>query len=288
MNIKNFINLFTGILETIIAGGILYGWSSLNYILTKKGYFNSSCHTSSKLINQTSTKSLCASQQYNLQLVLTLGMTISLSFLAVSGVVMDRLGTWTIRTICSLIFTLSCLVIAFSTPNTSWVLYPSATLLSAGGLGLLVANCQSANLFPKFRGLIINVLNAASEVSIAVLTIVKILYEQYNVSLKVAFVFLAITGVLFFIRTFFLTAKLRIPYNIPSGYYYGITECCTKYSKTNEHNETTQLINKDVPVQDDKTDEEAATKINHHEENVAEDLKSCVFNSIYILGVFSL
>ena len=290
MSIKNYISLFTAILETIIAGGMIDGWSSLNYVLTIEGYFNSSCHKPSKLLNQTSSKSFCASQQYNLQLVLTLGMTVSLLFLAITVVTMDKLGTWIIRTICSLIFTLSCLVIAFSTPNTSWVLYPSAILLSAGGLGLFVANCQSANLFPKFRGLIINIINACTEASIAMFTIVKIVYEQYDVSLKAAFVFLAILGLLFFARTFFLTARTMIPYNVPPGYYYGIKECCTKYSKTNEHNETIQLINKDISVGDNinKTNEEETTRINQNEENVAEDLKSCIFHSIYILGVFSL
>ena len=272
MTCKIYFTVITAAFESIFAGGMVGGWSSLDYILTNEGYFNLSCNDSSNYAN--STAYACPDQQYNLELIYTLATVFSLVFNIVGGVILDYLGTWIVRSIACSLYIGSCLAIAFSTREIAWILYPAVIILGISGFFLFTTNMQTANLIPKARGTILNVLNGAVIASTIVFTVIKTAYQD-GISLRYAFIFIAFIGVIMLFRTFFLMPKTIIPYDVPENYYYGIQELYTKSSKNTE---AEPLLNETEDAGDSNADVKVPEKT----------LKSSLVSSIYILGVFTV
>ena len=273
MTVKYFFTVFSTIIETICLTEIVYGWSSFDFILTAEGYFIFSCNSSSKeAVNNTMVVEHC--QQYNLELVYTLAATIGLMSGIVWGLILDCFGTWTLRAISCIMFISSSLMVAFSYQEISWILYPAFILISASGIGIYTSNGQVGNLYPRFRGLIVNLINGAFIASIFVGTAAKSAYQS-GISLKAIFLFLAFLGVLGFMRTFFLMPKGIIPHTLPNNYYYGIKECCLQSLTENE----------DKYLLDNK---ESAVTADEYKNKMPElSLKLCILTSIYLLAVYS-
>lgn len=257
-SIKNCISVFSGFLETLFFGAIIYGWSSLNFVLIKDGYFNSSCNNSFQTSN-TSLSLICSEQHYQLGLVFTLAAAIPPGLCIVVGKVLDLYGTWVVRFINSVLVFLSCIAIAFSSSSTSWILYPATIAINLCGYTILITNEQLANLFPNNRGLVINLINGALNASLIMFTFVKIAYE-HGYPLKWSFLLMSVLGPLMIIRTFLLMPKNKIPFDIPIDYYYGINECCNNNSCLSEEtsllhttNQSEDEVEKVVPTNQNKT-----------------------------------
>ena len=77
-------------------------------------------------------------------------------------------------------------MVAFSYQEISWILYPAFILISASGIGIYTSNGQVGNLYPRFRGLIVNLINGAFIASLFVGTAVKSAYQN-GISLKAIF-----------------------------------------------------------------------------------------------------
>ena len=169
-------------------------------------------------------------------------------------------------------FTSSSLIVAFSYKEISWILYSAFILISASGIGIYTSNGQVGNLYPRYRGLIVNLINGALIASNFVGTVAKSAYQN-GISLKAIFLFLVFLGVLAFIRTFFLMPKRVIPHTLSNNYYYGIKECCLQ-SLTENENE--YLLD----------DTESAVTANEDNNKMPElSLKSFILTSIYLLAV---
>ena len=272
MSIKIYITIITANIENLLSGGLLFGWSSMNYVFTEEGYFNSTCNDSTLQSNSNTSTLICPEQQYNLQLVYTIAGSLNLVFQIVGGVILDRFGTWFMRTIGCLLFIIGCLFFAFSTTNISWVLYPALALLAIGGIFLFISNIQIANLMPKARGTIISLLNGSLIASSMIPTIGKTAYEN-GYSLKTISIFMCFLGILSLLRTYFLMPKTFIPYRVANNFYYGIQEL---FSKTQRQDELEVLL--DDTYVEDTEDTNTVPEVS---------LKSCVFNSIFLLGSLS-
>ena len=268
-NIKNYISLITGFFETLCAGAIIYGWSSLNYVLIKEGYFNSSCNNSLH-VSTNSSDFICPKQRYELGLVFTLAAAIPPGLCIFVGKFLDYYGTWALRTVNSILFTASCVAIAFSSSYTSWILYPATIIINLCGYVILITNTQIANLFPHYRGLVTNVINGALNASLIIFTLVKIAYED-GYSLKFSFLLLALLGPYMLIRTFLFMPKSIIPFHLPQNYYYGIKEFFS--SKNINLSEETSLF-------------ETTSSRDENESNTFR-LNSYVFNLLYVFGVYA-
>ena len=125
------------------------------------------------------------------------------------GLILDHFGTWSVRTLASIFSILSSLMVAFSYQEISWILYPAFILIAISGTGIYTSNIQVANLYPRFRGLIVNLINGALIAGNVVGTDAKSAYQN-GISLKAIFLFLAI----------FLMPKRVIPHTttLPSNY----------------------------------------------------------------------
>lgn len=265
--IKDFISVTTGFFEALCMGAIFYGWSSFNYILTREGYFNSSCNETIHVSNNF-TSSICPKQQYFLELAFTLAAAVPPGLCLVIGIFFDVYGTWVLRTFSSILYILSCVAIAYSSSSYSWIIYPATISVGVCGYVALISNGQTANLFANNRGFITNVLGGSLNGSLAMLTLVKLAYD-HGYSLKWSFLLLSALGPFMLVRTFFLMPKSVIPSKVPEDYYYGIKECCDNIKSSEE----SPLL--------------ASESSNIENVENTPTIKSYILSPLYLLGVFS-
>ena len=265
MSWKRYAVAITGFFEILCVGGTIMGWSSMEFILTNEEFFNSSCKKLNYLnstFNET-TKHLCKNQKFNLELIYTLSLIIWGFGSLVLGAIMDRFGTRILRHCSALMYIISCLVIAFTNQNSSWLLYPGFIGISVAGIGLYASNVQISNLFDKSGGLVVNLLYGAYIGSIGVFACAKTFY-QIGTSLRDIFIFLSAIGILIIIRTYFLMPKTNISDDNLQPYSNNETQ--------SSQTEISRLVH----------EETISTK-----KYVRTELKSSILNSVFLLAVFS-
>lgn len=165
------------------------------------------------------------SEQLNNVFVLA---TMLLSFSSlVNGYIYDTFGTWIARCLAIILFTGGCVLAAFSTAKTAWLLYPCMSCFAVGGIMLLLTNLQIGNLFGKFRTSVITLMSGSLDSSSFVFLIFKTLHHS-GISLSTMFQFMAWCTILLWVRTFVLLPKKSFPFPIEKGYDYGIGDCRSK------------------------------------------------------------
>ena len=103
-------------------------------ILIQEGYFSDNCNLTAG--NRTSASQRCPSQEYNLELVYTLSVILSAVFGVIGGIIMNHFGTMVFRNQSTFLFVASCVAVAFSTTQISWILYPAVIILASSGIFL--------------------------------------------------------------------------------------------------------------------------------------------------------
>ncbi|NXU89982.1 S43A3 protein, partial [Xiphorhynchus elegans] len=162
----------------------------------------------------------CSAQDEQFSLVFTIGSFMNNFMTFPMGVIFDRFGTLAARLIAISLYAGGTLLVAFSTPELAVLLFPAMSMLSVGGILLILTNMQVGNLFGKYRSIIITLYNGAFDSSSAIFLIVKLLYAQ-GLSLQAMFLFLAACSAWHLLRTLFLMPRTRIPYPLPPAYDYG-------------------------------------------------------------------
>ena len=298
-SIQKYLTLITAVIETFCVAGIIGGWNALDYVLTQQDYFSSGCNfsTTDKSTNSTashdSSRKLCHSQEYNLELVFTISIVAAPIATLGAGVLLDRCGTSVLRNLADLIFVISCLAIAFSYPKISSILYPGVLLLGTSGMFIHLSELQTANFFPNFHAVGLNLINGAASASMVVLTIAKAAYEN-GISLMAIFLFLASFGVLILLRTYFLMPKGIIPYDVPDDFSYGAKENCDCSSpkclelKNEANTEETHLLHTRNLNDLSELDRSDASNDNDDVNDDEPSLKDSTLTSLYILGSYSV
>ncbi|NXK93624.1 S43A3 protein, partial [Formicarius rufipectus] len=243
---KRLCTFASGLLECGAFCGIIFGWASLVFVLKDLGYFHWLCNHSVSNVTQGLD---CSAQDEKFSLVFTIGSFMNNFMTFPMGVIFDRFGTLAARLIAISLYAGGTLLVAFSTAGeTPWVggipvlggmfwghpvslltlvspdlavlLFPAMSMLSVGGILLILTNMQVGNLFGKYRSIIITLYNGAFDSSSAIFLIVKLLYAQ-GLSLRAMFLFLAACSAWHVLRTLFLMPRTRIPYPLPPAYDYG-------------------------------------------------------------------
>uniref|UniRef100_A0A8C6YMY3 Solute carrier family 43 member 3 n=1 Tax=Nothoprocta perdicaria TaxID=30464 RepID=A0A8C6YMY3_NOTPE len=210
--------LLTGLLECGAFCGIIFGWASLVYVLKDLGYFQDLClpgpgPNGTELLD-------CSKQNEQFSLVFTIGSFMNNFMTFPMGYIFDRFGTTVARLIAISFYATGTLLVAFSTPGSAVLLFPAMSLLSVGGILLILTNMQVGNLFGKYRSVIITLYNGAFDSSSAIFLIIKVLYER-GLPLRAMFLFMAGCSAWHVLRTLFLMPRRRIPYPLPAAYDYG-------------------------------------------------------------------
>ncbi|OXB59722.1 hypothetical protein ASZ78_012643 [Callipepla squamata] len=170
---KKLGTLLSGLLECGAFCGIIFGWASLVYVLKDLGYFEQWCETSDNL-NPNRTLYDCSGQDEQFSLVFTIGSFMNNFMTLPMGYVFDRFGTAVARLIAISLYTGGTLLVAFSTPDLAVLLFPAMSMLSVGGMVLILTNMQVGNLFGKYRSIIITLYNGAFDSSSAIFLIIKV------------------------------------------------------------------------------------------------------------------
>ncbi|NXU39031.1 S43A3 protein, partial [Drymodes brunneopygia] len=218
---KRLGTLLSGLLECGAFCGIIFGWASLVFVLKDLGYFEGLCQPSATPSPNLTLGSDCSGQDEQFSLVFTIGSFMNNFMTFPMGVVFDRFGTTAARLIAISLYAGGTLLVAFSTPETAVLLFPAMSMLSVGGILLILTNMQVGNLFGNYRSIIITLYNGAFDSSSAIFLIVKLLYE-HGLSLRAMFLFLAACSAWHLLRTLFLMPRTRIPYPLPPDYDYGL------------------------------------------------------------------
>ncbi|CAK8692865.1 unnamed protein product [Clavelina lepadiformis] len=191
----------------------------------------------------------------------------SLHFLA--GYLLDRFGTWIERSFGTFLLTLGCLLLAVSTPATSWLLYPAMISIAISGYTLLISNTQIANLVDvKARGFVITLLAGMFDSGAVVFSVMKLAYEA-GYSLKaILHIYIWCTFCTWF-RTFALMPKEHIPFPLPKAKLrYGWEEWIC-FKKSYDKSETDPIL--DTPT---INDDSAATTITQIDTGFSDCLKN--------------
>ena len=231
-DILSYLSLVTAVIEGICFTGVIYGWSSLSFVLANAGYFYKDCpvNTSNEFFTNSSSDDyeigtsheVCNKQKENLVLVATMSLGTLSSSQMIAGIIFDKYGTLATRLCGTVSFTIGCIFVAFSAPNRSWMLYPGFTTMAFGGGVLIVPNMKIGNLFNNKRATVISLIEGCIDSSGIVLLIVKLAYQS-GISIKSSFLFLAACTVLQWVRTLFLMPRLHIPYPMPrEGFNLGL------------------------------------------------------------------
>ncbi|XP_040977922.1 solute carrier family 43 member 3 isoform X4 [Aquila chrysaetos chrysaetos] len=218
---KRLGTLLSGLLECGAFCGIIFGWASLVFVLKDLGYFKDLCQpTATPSPNRTLLPD-CSWQDEQFSLVFTIGSFMNNFVTFPMGFIFDRFGTTVARLIAISLYTGGTLLVAFSTPELAVLLFPAMSMLSVGGILLLLTNMQVGNLFGKYRSIIITLYNGAFDSSSAIFLIIKVLYE-HGLSLRAMFLFMAACSAWHLLRTLFLMPRTHIPYPLPPAYDYGL------------------------------------------------------------------
>ncbi|XP_051820234.1 equilibrative nucleobase transporter 1 [Antechinus flavipes] len=212
----------TGLLECVAFSGLIFGWTSLVFVLKRDHYFEDFCELPVNLTNNATEFTECSAQDSKLSLIFTLA-SFSNNFMTFgTGYIFDRLGTTVARLIAITLYAGATLLVAISSPGTGLLLFAAFPMLAVGGLLFLLTNLQVGNLFGKHRSTIITLYNGAFDSSSAIFLIIKLLYER-GLKLQVSFFILCAFSIWHLIRTFFLMPKGHIPFPLPSNYTYGLS-----------------------------------------------------------------
>ncbi|NXF89599.1 S43A3 protein, partial [Eubucco bourcierii] len=224
---KRLATLLSGLLECGAFCGIIFGWASLVFVLKNLDYFVDLCQTT---ITNSSAQPDCSRQDEQLSLVFTIGSFMNNFMTFPMGFIFDRFGTAVARLIAISLYTGGILLVAFSTQELAVLLFPAMSMISVGGMLLILTNMQVGNLFGKYRSIIITLYNGAFDSSSAVFLIIKVLYER-GLSLHSMFLFMAACSAWHLLRTLFLMPRTRIPYPPPPAYDYGRSQSYRTYEE---------------------------------------------------------
>ncbi|XP_035405860.1 equilibrative nucleobase transporter 1 [Cygnus atratus] len=218
---KRLGTLLSGLLECGAFCGIIFGWASLVYVLKDLDYFRELCQPSASSGPNRTLLPDCSGQDEQFSLVFTIGSFMNNFMTLPMGYVFDRFGTTVARLIAISLYTGGTLLVAFSTPDLAVLLFPAMSMLSVGGILLILTNMQVGNLFGKYRSIVITLYNGAFDSSSAIFLIIKVLYER-GLPLQAMFFFMAACSAWHLLRTLFLMPRTRIPYPLPPAYNYGL------------------------------------------------------------------
>nr|XP_033488841.1 solute carrier family 43 member 3-like [Epinephelus lanceolatus] len=226
LKVQHCLTFATGLVECLVFAGAVFGWASLVFVLKTEGYFSSLCVNTTG-VNATNVLD-CSGQDEQFSLVFTIA-SFMFNFLTLpNGFLFDQFGTTVARLFGISLYTTGTLMVAFSTPALSNLMFPALSLLAVGDILFIMTNVQVGNLFGSHRSTIITLYNGAVDSSSALFFVIKLLHES-GISFRSSFLFLSACSVIHLLRTFFLLPRDHIPYPLPDDYTYGIT--CGK-SKT--------------------------------------------------------
>ena len=253
VNIEHALSVGTAMVEGLFFGGLIFGWSSIAPVLQCEGYFQDTCHTNYSTActidkkNTTAPPLECISQKESLVLGASIGLFCYSLGLLLAGFIFDKHGTMITRFLGTIVLTAGIIILAFSSEDSSWTLYPGVALMATGGASLLLTNLKLGNLFPSKRATLISAMEGCIDASAITFLFIKLAYEA-GITLQTSFLFIAVCTVFVWIRTVFLMPRMYLPFTLPQGkYHIGVYRECFDICQNNSNNADTE-VNRESPT----------------------------------------
>ena len=179
---KKLIIIVMATIEMAMFSGIFYGYNSLIPIYKKEGVFSQYCensqnttHNATENITHNRTISCIAQETYY-------GKAFA-SWLVVQGImcfflgiILDKFGIRTLKTICGICFLGGTLCFAF-TAKLNWLLFIAGSLLTMSAHGLNISNYSLSILFKGKGNLIVSLIGALHNFSSIIMSVMKYLAD---------------------------------------------------------------------------------------------------------------
>ena len=276
---KSIASVSTAVIECLTGAGIIFGWQGINSVLQKEKYFLYCQEVN--VTNGSNVIDNCTKENYeyqnsqllNVYIVATLALSFSTLF---NGWFFDKFGTFAARSLASFLFLSGCLMMIFSGPSFSGILYPAMCCFAVGGILLLVTNIQTGNLFAEGRSSIITLLNGSLDSSSFMFLLVKMMYDA-NLKLSLIFTLFAVLTAFQVARTFFLMPVRIIPFPLPKNFKLGV------FIKKQNYGTDKEMI--DLNKDDDSKEKELMLKPSNKQTS---QLTKCFMNISFWLNVMHL
>ncbi|XP_014864608.1 PREDICTED: solute carrier family 43 member 3 [Poecilia mexicana] len=276
---RYWLTLISGMLECLCFAGVVFGYTSLVFVLKEDQYFSELC-SNNTVSNSSLVETDCRGQDEQFSLVFTIASFLNNFLSLINGYLFDRFGTMVTRLLGVSLYTTGTLFVAFSSAANSLMLFPALSCIAVGGILLLMTNIQVGNLFAAHRSTIITFYNGAFDSSSGVFLIIKILHER-GISLQSSFLALSLCSIIHVARTFLLMPRTHIPYPLPPRYTYGVN-CgqadsynVEQVKRTKEEDASGQgSSGKDETAKSDETEVENAEKV--------PSFRSCVLSWFFL------
>nr|CAB3266283.1 solute carrier family 43 member 3-like [Phallusia mammillata] len=285
MNFLYAISISTAYLEVLFFGGVIFGWPQLQYVLTKEGYFAEACNLSkfnqTELNNASSLQQPCTKTAEHLSSVFQLAVLVLNVSAFPLGCIQDTFGTWASRFIACFLNTGGYVLLCFSTPQNTWLLYAATVMISVGGFHFLLSNVQLGNLTSSYRSIYVTILNGMFGDSVLTFLLLQVLYDK-GLKPRVFFQVLAALSLLSWARTFLLMPKKLIPFPLPNGLYkYGVFDLFKK-KEPSSNLEIKEKVEDSNSLLTKKSTDSAKS------ENTVTvpSFRSCVFSYLFISNTF--
>ncbi|KAI8796843.1 solute carrier family 43 member 3 [Biomphalaria glabrata] len=258
--------------ESIVANNSIANVSVENVYDTSSSVYNISVSTDparSDKNNVTETRkerNSCRDMDDRLSLVFTIGTAVFCIGCFIMGQISYLFGTRITRIIATALFVIGSLLVAFTSNDVPWLIFPGLSLLGAGGITFLMTNMQISVYFPKLGTLVVGLFCGGFDTSAGMQMLIKIGYEN-GISRYISYLILAVANLVTLVSTFLF---------LPKGF---VTKPSTKKYPNDE-------------VADDKTAAVELKSPQNDENEVQESEKprilSCIFSCRYLFHVFWL
>jgi len=141
------------------------------------------------------------------------------------GFIIDRYGTWVMRSIATALYSLAFILLSGMTVKTPGLLFPAMTFIAVGGMQMLISNVQLGNLSESGKSIVISLMNGAYDSSALTFLLIKILYDS-GVKLQMMMIAMVCLTIIPWLRTFMVMPKRTVSFPLPQDYRYGMFKSC--------------------------------------------------------------
>ncbi|XP_075238752.1 equilibrative nucleobase transporter 1-like isoform X2 [Convolutriloba macropyga] len=245
----NVVTFVLALFECLCFAGIIFGWFSIRPVLEQEGFFGAQTKSQvqvSELIsgaanNETKNSSLeqvsapeCGEENNEdsskgggggisdsdamFNLVFTLASSAVNYSSLFTGFLLDKFGTMVSKILASLLFSSGLFILAFATPDSSWLLFLSFSfLLPVGGYWHFISNFQIGNLFGKWQGTVVTIFSGSFDSSSFVFLLFAELYG-FGFSLRTIFLVYGCASMYLLINTMLFLPRSYIPFPLPENW----------------------------------------------------------------------
>ena len=208
-------------IETILVGGTIYGWSYMQNVFIKEGFFFGDGNSTF--------------QVERLNLVVTVSTTTGTLISFFFGLMIDAKGLWFSRTVILGIVAIAYVLFTLSNVFNNYIIFCGGIALVTGNIGIWTTNLQISNLFPGYQSFYGYLINGCAISSYFVFFIFNNLYFQFGLSFELIFCLAAALTLLSHIHTFVLIPNQCIKKSVPKTFRYGYKELrCFNLNRTDK------------------------------------------------------